>query len=488
MTPRSPRIHHCTSEPYRFFGREAEVAALDAALAGGAASLVAFVGPGGQGKTAIMQHWLAQVIARTPPLDGVFLWSFYRGKDADLCLRELFGYAEEIGGTPEVSASYCVDRLLPASPRTLGDRARWRRGRAVRIGPVVRPLPSSGAGQAPGRAGVRADAGVVVITSRFPLPELERRRHASVVSLGGLDDASAGELLRSVGVVGSEAELRDAAAACGHHAKAVELLGTYLVRYHGGEAARFPPCRRSPAVEGASDEEQKVARVLAGFQAALPQETQDVLALATAFRDPPGETRLREYLAVRTGPRALAPSWGRDYPPFGERPTGWIAAQIDDLVHLRLLERVGGIGGLVIDAHPLVRRSFEHALGVAGRRQSSQARAGFLRGRPDRRRPATLDEAREDLEMFHAFCEAGLWEEADLAYEALDKPRYRFVAPALERDLLLRFFPEHDWRRHRCGRVPPSPQPGDLPGAAGPVRGGDRRVSRERTRRCAAMR
>src|SRR5690242_17967848 len=91
-TPRTPRIHHCTSEPYRFFGREAEVAALDAALAGGATSLVAFIGPGGQGKTAIMQHWLAQAIARPEPPDGVFLWSFYRGKDADLCLRELFAY------------------------------------------------------------------------------------------------------------------------------------------------------------------------------------------------------------------------------------------------------------------------------------------------------------------------------------------------------------------------------------------------------------
>ena len=74
-------------------------------------------------------------------------------------------------------------------------------------------------------------------------------------------------------------------------------------------------------------------------------------------------------------------------------------------------------------------------------------RAGFLRGRPDRKRPEMLEQAREDVEMFHAYADAGLWAEADAAYVALDNPKHRFLAPALERDLLLRFFPAGDWRR-----------------------------------------
>jgi hypothetical protein len=127
-----------------------------------------------------------------------------------------------------------------------------------------------------------------------------------------------------------------------------------------------------------------------------------------------------------------------------------LAEHVQALIELRLLERVGsGLegGGIVIDAHPLVRRAFEHALGTAGRRQSAQARAGFLRGRPGRRQPATLEEAREDVELFHAYCDAGLWNEADSTYVALDNPKHRFLAPALERDLLLRFFPGGDWHR-----------------------------------------
>src|SRR5437667_1384767 len=113
---RAPAIHHCTSEPYRFFGRAAELAVLDQALHGEAVSVAALVGPGGQGKTAIVQHWLASVTG-DDRIDGVFFWSAYRGKDSDLCLRELYAYAHGLDAPAELSASYCVDHLLPVLRR-----------------------------------------------------------------------------------------------------------------------------------------------------------------------------------------------------------------------------------------------------------------------------------------------------------------------------------------------------------------------------------
>src|SRR5262245_37769436 len=102
LPPRPPHLHHCTSEPFRFFGRAAELALLDRALWDNDASLVAMVGPGGQGKTAIVQHWLQGLADGPRRADGVFLWSFYRGQDVDLCLRELYAYAEGLPGAPEV--------------------------------------------------------------------------------------------------------------------------------------------------------------------------------------------------------------------------------------------------------------------------------------------------------------------------------------------------------------------------------------------------
>src|SRR5262249_33900117 len=113
VLPRPPCIHHSTSEPFRFFGRGPELALLEEAFHGGPPSVLAFLGPGGQGKTAIIQHWLDRFLTGTLRADGVFLWSFYRGKDADLCLREMYAYAAGLAQLPEVSASYCVDHLLP---------------------------------------------------------------------------------------------------------------------------------------------------------------------------------------------------------------------------------------------------------------------------------------------------------------------------------------------------------------------------------------
>jgi tetratricopeptide (TPR) repeat protein len=449
--PRPPHLHHCTSEPYRFFGRAEELRWLDEALAGSATSVVALVGPGGQGKTAIVQHWLEQLTSGRRHADGIFLWSFYRAKDADLCLRELYAYAGGMTQPPEVSATYCVDHLLP-----LLRRERWA---LVLDGTEVAQYESGpwfGRFLHPELARLLEELasaplpGVVVLTSRFPLPDLERRKHAHILTLGGLDRASARGLLRSVGVEGREDDLDEASAWCGFHAKALELLGTYLVRFRRGAASAYRQLPDVVAEPGSSDEERKVLRVLAAFQAALSQEAKDLLALATAFRDPPAESRLLEYLASPPVQTLLHQTWGRQYPSFSERPAGWLASQVNELVQLRLLERVGlhtASQTAVIDAHPLVRRGFEHATGTSGQRQGAQARAGFLRGRPDRRPPASLEEAREEVELFHAYCDAGLWNEADNTYVALDNPKHRFLAPAFERDLLLCFFPDGDWRR-----------------------------------------
>ena len=449
-------IHHATSLPFRFFGREAELALLDRAAGEEDLSMVALIGPGGQGKTAILQIWLDRLAAGGQPVEGVFLWSFYRGKDADRFLRELYAAVAGFAHLPDVSATYCVDQLLPllrtrrwvlaldGTEVVQYDSGPWF-GRFLHpeLGRLLEELAS-----APARS-------AVVLTTRFPLPDLAHRFHIRLLSLAGLDAASARALLRSVGVRGSDTELDAAAAWCGFHAKAVELLGTYLVRFAQGEARGHERLADPPALPDSTEEEHRVTRVLAAFQSALPQEAQDILALATAFREPPTEPQLMDYLESPVVHTLLHDTWSRGYTPFQERGRQWLADAVGDLAHLRLLERVGrgpvgargGGGEVVIDAHPLVRRSFEHALGVAGRRQSAQTRAGFLSGRPDRRRAASLGEMREEIELFHAYCEAGLWDEANRTFLAFDKPRYRFLAPALERDLLLRFFPGGDWRR-----------------------------------------
>jgi hypothetical protein len=442
---RAPAVYHCTSEPLHFFGRTAELLQLEQALVDPQVAVLGLLGPGGQGKTAIVQHWLQPLLAQGGGLDGLFFWSFYRGKDADLCLRELYRYAARTE-VSDVSASYCVDHLLPILRRerfaivldgaevVQQEGGAWA-GRFVHpeLGRLLEELASE------------LMPGVVVVTTRFALPTLELRHHARLINLGALDAVSARGLLRSLGVHGDDRQLDNAAHAVGRHAKGVELLGTWLRQFHHGEAARHADL---PAIvaEG-SDEERSVARILTAFQQALPSEACDILALATAFRQPPTESRLVEYLVSAPVYEMLHATWQRRYRPFGEREAGWLAHRVQELVDLRLMERVGAAGLRVIDAHPLVRRGFEQYLGPLGQRQSATARAGFLRGRPDRQPPRSLAEAREEVELFHAYSDAGLWNEADSTLVALDNPKHRFLAPAFERELLLRFFENGDWRR-----------------------------------------
>jgi hypothetical protein len=446
--PRPAYVHHCTSEALHFVGRQEELALLDEGLAGSAWSVVALLGPGGQGKTAIVQHWIHRLPCRP---DGLFLWSFYRGKEPDLCLRELFSYATDRSGAG-VSASYCVDAVLPVLRKerwavvfdgvevVQHEKGNWF-GR-IQHPELARLLEELAAEPQPG---------VAVLTSRFDFPELGHRKHFKPIWPGGLDRASSRRLLEQFGVTGTPADLDAAVAACRSHPKAVELLGVYLGRYQGGAAAAWA---KLPALEdssGASPEEVGVLRVLTALDAALEPCTKDILALATAFRDPPTEVCLLEYLLSDSVQCLIGTAWQRRYRHFAELGANWLRQQIQILVDHRLLERVGAgesdAAKLRLDAHPLVRRAFEHSVGEAAGKASALARAGFLRGRPDRQAAQDLAHAGPEIEMFHAYCDSGLWEEADGALAGLQNPKYRFLAPSLERDLLLRFFPEGDWRR-----------------------------------------
>ncbi|MGF1581662.1 MAG: hypothetical protein ACFCD0_20225 [Gemmataceae bacterium] len=462
--PRGLCLHHCTSEPIRFFGRKSELALLNRSLTDDSVSVVAMIGPGGQGKTAIAQTWLEQFRSRTDEAnaqktDGVFLWSFYRGKDPDHCLRELFRYAERMDRLPDVSASYCVDHLLPRLRRerwaivldgtevVQHEQGSWY-GRFLHpeLGRLLEELASE------------PMPGVVLVTTRFPLPTLTLRHHARVVSLESLDLESATGLMQSLGVTGQPEDFQKAAELCGYHAKAVELLATYLRRFHDGSVAQHTLLSKSSDAkdDSATEVERHVLRVLAGHQKALSVEARDILALATAFRSPPDEQQLLSYLKSDPVQHLLHKTWERTYPPFVTRESDWLATKIQELVDLRLLERVRSgeadraarssdtplAQRMLIDAHPLVRRGFDSVLGSEG--HHARTRAGFLSGRPDRRSPQSLEEAKSEVELFHAYCDAGMWSEADGVYVSLDNPKHRFLAPAFERDLLLRFFPDGD--------------------------------------------
>ncbi len=180
----------------------------------------------------------------------------------------------------------------PVAPKALGGAPRWRRGGATRSRPLVRPISATRTlAVLLEELASGPQAGVTVLTTRFPLPDLERRPTCRIVNLATLTPEDSRSLLTSLGVRGKEGEL-DAAALGGRvHAKAVELLATWLVRFHAADAKALRALPESPFLIDASPEEIHVLRVLCAFQLTLAWNA-GLLALATAFRDPPTEDRL----------------------------------------------------------------------------------------------------------------------------------------------------------------------------------------------------
>jgi len=79
----------------------------------------------------------------------------------------------------------------------------------------------------------------VLITSRFPLAELDERgsRYYRPIPIEEIEPAAAVALLRQRQVRGTDAQLREIAAECGHHALTVDLAGGYVAEFGDGDPA-----------------------------------------------------------------------------------------------------------------------------------------------------------------------------------------------------------------------------------------------------------
>lgn len=101
------QVHPLPPAPH-FFGRSAELTDLRNLRQVGFRGVVALVGLGGAGKTAVAASFLDELLRPngTPRPEGLFVWSFYQEPDAGLFLREAYHYfarsagAESLPGAP----------------------------------------------------------------------------------------------------------------------------------------------------------------------------------------------------------------------------------------------------------------------------------------------------------------------------------------------------------------------------------------------------
>jgi hypothetical protein len=225
------------------FGREEDIAFLDAAWANEHVNIVTIVAWAGVGKSTLVNHWLQQMaLENYRSAQLVFGWSFYRQGAS--------------GGTSS------ADEFLDASLAWFGDAdprfgTAWEKGerlaklvarrRTLLILDGLEPLqnppgPQEGRLREPSlqallRQLAAFNAGLCVITTRLPVADVADHESTSAPrrDLERLSSEAGAKLLRALGVKGDEEKLRAASDEFRGHCLALTLLGSYLSDAYNGD-------------------------------------------------------------------------------------------------------------------------------------------------------------------------------------------------------------------------------------------------------------
>lgn len=334
-----------------FVGRRAELTALDAAWQEPGVRLQTVIGVGGEGKTALVRRWLDRMAAdQFRGAARVYDWSFY---------------TQVVGEDWQTLAARFVEQLLVwlDDPRPYeGDP----RAKGLRLAGLIREQPTllvldglEPLQFPPGEGGglIKDLAlatllgelrgymdGLCVITSRVPVRDvMPAGPGVKAMSLPRLSADVGAQVLGRWHVHGSWDELRAAVEDVQGHALALNLMGSYLRMYCGGDV------RRRGEIEQLTEAEDgggHATRVMAAYDRWLGEDDRRVLRIVGLFDRAADEAAVSALLAE---PAIAGLTDGLTGGVTGRR---WLRAA----AHLR------GLGLLVcesgVDAHPLVREAF----------------------------------------------------------------------------------------------------------------------------------
>ena len=343
------------------FGREEDIAFLDAAWANPHTNVVTIVAWAGVGKSTLVNHWLGRMAAedyRSAQL--VFGWSFYRQGSS--------------GGTSS------ADEFLDAALTWFGDPdpqigSAWEKGerlaklvshrRTLLVLDGLEPLqnpPGSQEGrlrdpslQALLRELAAYNGGLCVITTRLPIADVADHEHTSVArrDLEQLSSDAGAKLLRALGVKGDEAELRSASDEFSGHCLALTLLGSYLTDAYNGDIR----CRKEVSEHLSHDVRQGVhaRKVMESYQTWLGEGPELSILRMLGLFDRPADEKALETLLRPPAIRGLTESL------TNLSPSEWRTI-LAKLRRARLLAGEDSHNPGHLDAHPLVREYFGEQL------------------------------------------------------------------------------------------------------------------------------
>ena len=345
------------------FGREKELARLDAAWDEPQTNVVSLVAWGGVGKTALVNVWLNRMSADSfRGAERVYGWSFYsqgaaegRQASADLfiatALRE-FGDPDPDAGSPWDKGERLAQ--LVTKQRTL----------LVLDGLEPLQYPPGESGQEgrlkdPGlqsllRGLARHNPGLCIISTRLAVDDLKEFEGASMqsIDLEDLSPEAGAQLLETLGVDGTPDDLRDAVSEFEGHALALTLLGRYLATVYGGDVRQRD---KIAALAGEQRQGAHARRVMESYEGWFEGKPElDVLYIMGLF-DRPVDPGALEALLAEPAIRGLTSRVRK----LSHEDRQYALANLREA---RLLAEPEPHAPGTLDAHPLVREHFGERL------------------------------------------------------------------------------------------------------------------------------
>jgi tetratricopeptide (TPR) repeat protein len=343
------------------FGRDAELQRLDDAWANPNINIIAFVAWGGVGKTALVNHWLKQRMARDNyrGAERVYAWSFYsqgtseRAASADLFIDQALRWFGDTDPTQ-------------GSPWDKGERLAGfiRQTRTLLILDGLEPLQYP-PGPQEGRlkdAALHAllielaaqQAGLCVISTRERVGDLDDFENSMVIQheLEHLSPQAGTKLLRAQQVKGDDDELEQAVKEYEGHALALTLLGSYLADVCGGDI------RRRDEIESLEDDVRHgrhAERVMRAYEKWLGEGVELAVLRLLGLFDRPAD--IASIMALRAAPAIL----GLTEALQNLKEREWRQA-LAKLRRIKLLGTASANDPNTLDAHPLVREHFRQQL------------------------------------------------------------------------------------------------------------------------------
>lgn len=350
------------------FGREAELQLLDEAWESSNTNIVSFIAWGGVGKTALVNRWLKQHMARANyrGAERVYGWSFFsqgtteRAASADLFIDQTLRW---FGDTDAAAGS----------PWDKGERlARYiRQSRTLLILDGLEPLqhpPGSQEGRLKD-ATLQAllvelaahQSGLCVISTRERVGDLVEFENGTVIqhNLEQLSPRAGAQILRSLNVKGDDDELELASQELGGHAFSLTLLGSYLNEVLDGDI------RQRDAIGNLFEDTRfgdDAERMIAAYEKWLGEGMELAILRLLGLFDRPADL---ESLSVLREPPPIS---GLTEPLQSFKGREWNQA----VAKLRRIKLLGGASPTepgALDAHPLIREYFKQQL----KRGSSRA-------------------------------------------------------------------------------------------------------------------